>query len=333
MIHAGIYGATGYAGYELVKILCRHPEVTIAFATSHSFAGKQLNDIYAGAPALPLINGDSAELDTVDVVFLCLPHAASAPTAVKALEAGVRVVDLSADFRLDDADVYAKWYGLEHPAKELLNEGVYGLTEFSRETVKDARLVAVPGCYPTSVLMGVKPLLAANLVEGTVIADAKSGVSGAGRTPKQLTHFVEVADNMTPYKIGRNHRHLPEIEQEMLKTNPNAPKLIFTPQLISVPRGILTTLYVPVSAEYDTIHKALADQYADEPFITVLPQGQLATLAHVVRTNKVCISVTMADDDMAIVVVTEDNLLKGASGQAVQNMNLMFGLEETTALL
>ena len=332
MIRVGIFGATGYAGYELVQVLVRHPQVEIAFATSHSFVGKQLNEVYAGAPALPLIAADSAELSHIDAVFLCLPHAASAPTAVKALAAGVRVIDLSADFRLNDAAVYAQWYGLEHPAPHLLESAVYGLTEFSRETVKTATLAAVPGCYPTSVLFGIKPLLAANIVTGTIIADAKSGVSGAGRTPKQLTHFVEAEGNLTPYKIGRTHRHLPEIEQEMRKSNENAPHLIFTPYLLPVPRGILTTLYVPISADYATLYKTLTSAYQDEPFITVLPEGQLATLAHVVRTNRVAISASLCGD-MAIIIVAIDNLLKGAAGQAVQNMNLMFGFAQTIGLL
>ena len=332
MIRAGIYGATGYAGVELVKILCRHPEVNVVFAVSRSFAGQQLSDVYVDAPALELVSAENAPLNQVDVVFLCLPHAASAPTAIKALAAGVRVIDLSADFRLNDQATYEQWYGVEHPAPELLDEAVYGLTEFSRETLRDARLVAVPGCYPTSMLLGLKPLLAADVVTGTIIADCKSGVSGAGRTPKQLTHFVEVSDNFTPYAIGRSHRHLPETEQEMRRINPNAPKLIFSPHLLPVPRGILSTLYVPVSADSQTVQQLFESSYATEPFISVLPQGKMATLAHVVRSNRVAISISMTDD-MAIVVVAEDNLLKGASGQAVQDMNIMFGLNETIGLL
>ncbi len=333
MIKAGIYGATGYAGVELVKILCQHPEVRVMFAVSHSFVGQDLANIYAGAPSIELISAENAPLASVDVVFLCLPHAASAPTAIRALEAGVRVIDLSADFRLNDQATYQEWYGVEHPAPELLDEAVYGLSEFSRETLKDARLVAVPGCYPTSILLGVQPLLQADVVTGTIIADCKSGVSGAGRKATQLTHFVEVTDNFTPYKLGRAHRHLPEIEQQMRHINPKAPNLIFSPHLLPVPRGILSTLYVPVSADSTTIQNLFESTYSAEPFITVLPAGQTATLAHVVRSNRVAISVAMGDADTAIVVVTEDNLLKGASGQAVQDMNIMYGLRETMGLV
>ena len=203
MIRAGIYGATGYAGVELVKILCKHPQVDVEFAVSQSFVGQNLSDVYVDAPSIELISAENAPLSHVDVVFLCLPHAASAPTAIQALTAGARSNRLKCRFPLNDAGTYAQWYGVEHPAPELLDEAVYGLTEFSRETLKDAHLVAVPGCYPTSMLLGLKPLLEADVVTGTIIADCKSGVSGAGRTPKQLTHFVEVSDNFTPYKLGR----------------------------------------------------------------------------------------------------------------------------------
>lgn len=335
MIQAGIFGATGYTGYELVQILQRHPDVRIAFATSQSFAGQLLSDIYPQAPHLPLITGEEAPLEQVDVVFLCLPHAAAATTAVHALEAGAKVIDLSADFRLTDAAVYNQWYKTEHPAPHLLAEAVYGLTEFSRDKLPGANLVATPGCYPTSVLLALRPLLTANVaLNGPIIADSKSGVSGAGRTPKQNTHFVEVSDNFAPYGIGRQHRHLPEIEQVMRWWQPDAPALIFSPHLLPVPRGILSTIYVtPAQAwDFDEVYGLFAQMYEGEPFVRVLPPGQVASLNHVTHTNRCVISLTRAGDTL-IIASAIDNLIKGAAGQAVQNMNAVFILDEKVGLV
>lgn len=332
MIQAGIFGATGYAGAELVKILTRHAHVEIVFATSQTFVGKKLSDLYPTLPALELIASDSADLSQIDVAFLCLPHAAAAPTAIRALDAGVRVIDLSADFRLKDVATYEKWYGVTHPAPELLAEAVYGLTEIARDKLPNARLVATPGCYPTSMLLATRPLLEADVVTGTIISDSKSGVSGAGRKPSMLTHFVEIGNNLAPYKIGHAHRHLPETQQVMQWFNPNAPELIFSPHLIPIPRGLLSTVYVPVSADFTTVHQLFEEMYADEPLIDVLPAGQIATVAHAVNTNKCVLSVQMAGN-MAIVVSVIDNLGKGAAGQGVQNMNVVFGCDETEGLM
>ena len=335
MIKAGIFGATGYTGYELVKILQHHPQVDVAFVTSQSFAGQKLSDVYPQAPHLPLILGEEASLDAVDVVFLCLPHAAAAETAVTALAAGITVIDLSADFRLKDADTYASWYDKAHPAPHLLADAVYGLTEFARDQLPGVKLVATPGCYPTSILLPLRPLLTANLpITDPIIADSKSGVSGAGRTPKQNTHFIEVNNNFSPYKIGRSHRHLPEIEQVMGWFRPDAPTLIFSPHLLPVERGILSTIYVnfskPVTLE--EIRPYFTNLYANEPFICLLPEGELATLAHVTHSNKCAIGLTMAGNTLVITSAI-DNLVKGAAGQAVQNMNVVFGLEEIIGLL
>jgi N-acetyl-gamma-glutamyl-phosphate reductase len=269
----------------------------------------------------------------VGEVFLCLPHGAAAPSAGIALDAGARVIDLSADFRLRDAAVYTEWYGLEHPAPGLLSEAVYGLTEFARTELPNARLVANPGCYPTSVLLAVQPVITAGAIAGTVIVDSKSGVSGAGRTPKQHTHFMEVADNFTPYKIGRVHRHLPEMEQGLALWSDAPPKLVFSPHLLPVRRGILSTIYVPLSQGWTqaALHDRYAEVYSNEPFVQILPPGQLASLAHVAHTNRCVISLTMAGNTLVITSAI-DNLVKGAGGQAVQNMNVMFGLEETSGL-
>ncbi|MBN1318007.1 MAG: N-acetyl-gamma-glutamyl-phosphate reductase, partial [Anaerolineales bacterium] len=275
-------------------------------------------------------------LDQADVVFLCLPHGAAAPAAVEALNAGARVIDLSADFRLTDPAVYSHWYKVEHPAPELLDQAVYGLVEFARAELPGAKLVANPGCYPTSVLLPLQPLLKAGAFDpgSPIIADSKSGVSGAGRTPKQNTHYVEVADNFSPYSIGRVHRHLPEMEQAMNSWASNAPSLIFTPHLLPAPRGILSTIYVQLAKGWDetAIRKLYNETYDGEPFVRVLPEGKLATLAHVNYTNRCAISLTLAGQTL-IVISTIDNLIKGASGQAVQNMNLMFGLDETAGLI
>lgn len=334
MIKAGIFGATGYTGFELAQILQRHPQAEIVFATSQSHAGQSLAEIYPTAPDVRLIPGEEAPLNEVDVVFLCLPHAAAASTAVTALQANCHVIDLSADFRIKDAVVYEKWYGVTHPAPELLATAVYGLTEFARDQLPGARLVANPGCYPTSVLLALQPVLAAGLpITGPIIADSKSGVSGAGRAPKQNTHFVEVADNFSPYNIGRKHRHLPEMEQGIAAWNPGAPPLIFSPHLLPVPRGILSTIYASLGGQLDEaeLRSLYEATYANEPFVRVLPAGQLASLAHVNHTNRCAITLTLTGN-MLILTSAIDNLIKGAAGQAVQNMNVVFGLEETAGL-
>lgn len=335
MIRAGIYGATGYTGLELVKLLQRHPAAEIAFVTSQSQASKRLSDVFPGAPALPLVVGEDASLDEVDVVFLCLPHAAAAETALVALNAGARVIDLSADFRLRDAATYEQWYAHTHPAPDLLVEAVYGLTEVNRTCLPGARLVANPGCYPTSVLLALRPLLLSDIaISGPIIADSASGVSGAGRGLSLTTHFVEVADNYSPYKIGRAHRHLPEMEQAVGWWREAAPAIIFSPHLLPVPRGILSTIYVNlaeevVEAELRALYTAA---YDGEPFVDVLPAGELASLAHVTHTNRCAIALTLTGRTL-ILTSAIDNLIKGAAGQAVQNMNVMFGHPETLGLL
>lgn len=335
MIRAGIFGATGYTGYELVKLLQRHPAAEIAFVTSQSQAGKRLGDVFAGAPALRLEPAEDAPLSKADVVFLCLPHAASAAAAVTALAAGARVIDLSADFRLRDAGSYAHWYAHTHPAPELLAEAVYGLTEIYRNDLPEARLIANPGCYPTSVLLALRPLLLCDIaITGPIIANSASGVSGAGRGLSLTSHFVEVADNFSPYKIGRAHRHLPEMEQAIGWWRERPPSLIFSPHLLPVPRGILSTIYVNLSEEIDEakLRGLYTAAYDAEPFVDVLPAGQLATLAHVTHTNHCAIALTLVGRTL-ILTSAIDNLVKGAAGQAVQNMNAMFGCPETLGLL
>ncbi len=335
MIRVGIFGASGYTGVELVKILSRHTKASIVFATSDSHAGKRLSDVFPCPFDVRLIAHDDAPLGDIDLAFLALPHGASAQTARRVLEAGARVVDLSADFRLRDVATYAKWYGSAHPAPDLLPRAAYGLPELHRAAIADATLVANPGCYPTSVLLGLAPVLRVGACDGAIIVDSKSGVSGAGRKPSLTTHFVEANENLSPYNIGRAHRHLPEMEQEAQTLDPGA-SLIFSPHLLPVNRGILSTMYVRLRNGWDaqTLRDLYAQTYHDEPFVRVLPDGQTASLAHTVHTNLCALSIhVMADLGQAIICASIDNLLKGASGQAVQNMNLMFGLDETTGLM
>jgi N-acetyl-gamma-glutamyl-phosphate reductase len=334
MLQAGVLGATGYTGIELVGLLSRHPGVDIGFAASESNAGRDLADVHPGAAAARLIHPQDAPIADVDVLFLCLPHTASAPVAQQALVTGVRVIDLSADFRLKDARVYADWYRVSHPCPELLTQAVYGLTEVQRARLPGANLVANPGCYPTSALLALWPLARADAIVGRVIIDAKSGVSGAGRSPKPETHFVEVADNLKPYSIGRAHRHLPEIEQQLQAWSGSHQDVIFSPHLLPVPRGLLSTIYVSLKDGWDETRarETYLEALTDEPFIDVLPQGQPATLGHVNHTNRCAIGMCLADRTL-IITSAIDNLLKGASGQAVQNMNVMFGYAETEGLL
>ncbi len=334
MIGAGVIGATGYTGAGLVRILLRHPSARLRFAASGTYAGEHLSAAYPGAPDIPLIDPGDAPLQEVQVVFLCLPHTASAQFALRALDAGVRVIDLSADFRLRDPAVYQRWYGSEHPAPHLLQTAVYGLTELHRDLLPEARLVANPGCYPTSVLLGLKPLLDAGILQGPVIIDAKSGVSGAGRKPSLATHFVEVAGNVKPYNVGRSHRHLPEMEQAIASWGDAPPRIIFSPHLVPASRGLLSTIYAPLPQGWDEgrLRRHYIDTYAGEPFVSVLPRGEPATFSHVNCTNKCAIGLALADNTL-ILTSAIDNLLKGASGQAVQNMNAMFRIEEAAGLL
>ncbi len=335
MVRTGILGATGYTGYELVNILWRHPEAAIVFATSQTYAGRSLRDVFPAGPDLPLVAPQDVDPTSVDVVFLCLPHAASATSAVSFLDAGVKVIDLSADFRLLDVDVYEAWYKVSHPAPHLLAEAVYGLTEFARDDLRGAALVANPGCYTTTSLLALQPLMQAQVeVAGDIVIDAKSGVSGAGRAPKTHTSFVEVADNFSPYNIGRSHRHLPEMEQVVGWWHQEPPRLIFSPHLLPVPRGILANIYVSGKEDWleADVRELYKRTYEEEKFVDVLPQGELPTLAHVVHSNKCVLSLTFAGKSL-IITSALDNLVKGAAGQAVQNMNVMLGLSEELGLL
>ena len=342
-VRVGIFGATGYTGVELVKLLGRHRHARLAFAHSESNAGLKLSDVLACPYDVPLIKSDDAPLADVDVVFSCLPHAASAELSKRVLDAGKRVIDLSADFRLRDVEVYNETYKHTHPHPQLLERAVYGLPEVYRADIAEADLIGNPGCYPTSVILGSLPVLELSaLADLVIIADSKSGVSGAGRKLTQATHFIDVNENLAPYNIGHVHRHVPEMEQELNAAwrgqDDASLQVLFQPQLLPISQGMLSMLYFKLKPEAvkEDWHAIFARRYSDEPFVRVLPKGKTATIAHVAHTNYCAISVHQQTGTMAdrlIVVSCIDNLIKGASGQALQNMNLMFGFDEREGLV
>ena len=330
-IRAGIYGASGYAGLDLVEILLAHPKADLVFATSNTYAGEQIP-----GSDMTFIRPESAPLDDADVIFLALPHKASAAVAKLGIQAGLKVIDLSADLRLDSPEAYQAHYHIPHPHPELLPTP-YGLPEINRANIKNAAVVATPGCYPTTALLGLYPLLRCDALhaEAPIIIDAKSGVTGAGRKPSLTTHFAEVYSNLIPYKTGRSHRHIGEMEQEAHKLNPRIGPLIFSPHLLPVDRGLMASIYVTLndSLPSEGVHALYCRTYADEALVDVLPLGQQATLKHAIKTNKCVISITPVLEHCAHITSVTDNLRKGASGQAAQNMNLMFGIDETLGLI
>jgi N-acetyl-gamma-glutamyl-phosphate reductase len=317
-----VVGATGYAGGELCKLAGAHTGMELVSAMSARTEGGARAARKPGEPTVDVYRPELFE--SLDGVFVCAPHGASAPVVLAALEAGAAVVDLSADFRLRDASIYEATYGLPHPAPALLGEAVYGLTEHARDTVAQTRLVANPGCYPTSILLPLLPLFEHGLVpqDSLIIADSKSGLSGAGKGASDRTHFGNVHENFLAYGVG-THRHTPEIHQVA-----GTDTIRFVPHLLPVERGILSTIYVQPAGGVDAeaIRACLAERYADEPCVHVRQSG-LPELKDVTRTNRCDMAVCDADGTVVIVSVI-DNLLKGAAGQALQNMNLMLGLPE-----
>ena len=335
----GIINVTGYSGCELARILYRHPEVTIVSVTGRSAAGQRLGEAFPHLSRLDLTI--QPELDgSPDLVFSALPHGASAEAVLPLLDSGVKVVDISADFRLNDADEYEEWYGAAHPGPQYLGEAVYGLTELNRAGVAPARLIANPGCYPTGAILALAPAIKEGLVEPDIVVDSKSGVSGAGRSPKLATHYSEVNENVGAYSVN-GHRHLPEITQELDKLNGNGGSLALTflPHLIPMTRGILSSCYARLKPgafgsneqAREGVRELYRDFYAGEAFVKVAesPPQTKQTLG-----NNDCLVYPTVDvrTGKLIVISCLDNLVKGAAGQAVQNMNLMAGFPETTAL-
>jgi len=330
-----ILGASGYTGAELIRLLAGHPSISIVALTADRKAGQTMDAVFphlAGLGLPPLVAIDQVDFAAADAVFCCLPHGTT-QEVIAGLPAHLKVVDLSADFRLFDLDAYATWYGHPHRAPALQASAVYGLTELAREAVRGARLVANPGCYPTCAQLPLIPLIEAGLIDpDSIIIDAKSGVSGAGRAAKEANLYTEVAEGIHPYGIA-GHRHAPEIEQGLSQAAGRPVLSVFTPHLMPMNRGMLSTIYVRTTAPAESLRAHLAERYAAEPFVRVLPEGAVPATRHV-RGSNLCLIGVFADrvPGRAIVVSAIDNLVKGASGQALQNMNLMFGLPETAGL-
>ena len=337
-VKVAILGASGYTGAELVRLLSCHPHVEITALAGDRSAGQMLEEVLphlAMVDVPRLVRIDDVDYANVDAVFCGLPHATTQEVALK-IPSHVSVFDISADFRLDDLETYQEWYGGAHKAVDLQKEAVYGLTEFYRDRIKTSRIIACPGCYPTTSLLPLVPLIEKGAIEtDRIIIDAKSGVSGAGRAEKQANLFSEVSEGLHAYGVGR-HRHMPEIEQELSKAAGGQPVTVtFTPHLIPMNRGILATIYAELAAgvSVEQAHNMLAARYAQEEFVSVLPLGQTPATRHVRGSNYAMIG--LAADRKAehiIIVSVTDNLVKGASGQAVQNFNLRFGLAENAGL-
>lgn len=337
MIRAGIVGGTGYTGVELLRLLHRHAGVQVEVVTSRTEAGRPIADLFPslrGRVDLEYCEPTTDMLSRCDVVFFATPSLTAMDSVPGLLAAGVRVVDLSADFRLRDAELFETWYGAAHRCPELLAEAVYGLPEVNREQIRGARLVANPGCYPTAVQLGFLPLLEAGLVDATrLIADAKSGVSGAGRKAAASTSFCEAGDNFKAYGVS-GHRHLPEIVQGLESVAGEKIGLTFVPHLTPMIRGIHATLYADLVKEPGELQEVFENRYAREPFVDVMPAGSHPNTASVRGENTLRIACHRPGQGNTVVVLAvEDNLVKGASGQAIQNMNLMFGFDEGEGLL
>lgn len=337
MIKAGVLGATGYAGIELVRLLSIHPEVELKMLVSHSFAGQKISDIYPNFRGILDMECTSLDIDAAarcDVVFTALPHGASKEVIPKLYEKGLKIIDLSGDYRYDDPKVYEQWYKEAHSSPDLLAVSVYGLPELHRQQIKASRLIGNPGCYTTCSILGLAPLVHKRLIAlDNIIIDAKSGVTGAGRSTALDYSFCECTENTKAYKIG-THRHTSEIEQELSNLAGTPILLSFTPHLIPQKRGILSTMYANLKSPATTqeLIALYQDYYKDEYFVRVYETG-LPETNHVAGSNFVDIGLVV-DARLGRVVVCSaiDNIGKGAAGQAVQNMNLLFGLDETTGL-
>ncbi len=332
MIRVGILGATGYTAVELIKILVRHPEAEIAVLTSRQEGSPHVAAVHpqlAGRLDMRLEDLEPTQVAArCECVFSCLPHGASATAVRQLLEAGKRVVDFSADYRLTDADVYAEWYGQKHADPEHLPQAVYGLPELFGDRIPPAQLIANPGCYPTSAILALTPFLKADLIDpASIIVDSKSGVSGAGRTPKLMTHYPECNESVVAYNVGR-HRHTPEIDQVLSMASQKSVQVVFTPHLIPMDRGILTSAYALPTRDLkeELLLSTLRDFYAGKPFVRVVEH--LPATKDVAGSNFCDITARLVRGRV-VVFSCIDNLIKGASGAAVQNFNLMYGFPET----
>ena len=347
MFKVGIIGATGYVGCELLRILINHPNVEIAAISSVSFEGEEFSSVYKTFYKQTdlICENQSSVINKCDVIFTALPHGLSEDIAKECLSLNKICIDLGADFRLSNEDDYKKWYGKEFDHKDLHNKSIYGLPELNRDKIKNCRLIANPGCYPTSIELGLLPLLKSGLVDGkNIICDSKSGVTGAGRGLSQKTHSAELSGSFAPYAIG-SHRHTPEIEEILSEIAKEKINVTFTPHLLPINRGIISTIYTTPKEDIELekatdskidlqkIYELYCEVYNNEPFVQVLPLGETASIKNVALTNNCQVSLhTNHRGDGLIIISTIDNMVKGAAGQAIQNMNIVLGLKETTGL-
>jgi len=339
MLRVAIIGASGYTGVELARILCNHPEFILTAATSRQYAGKPLSEVFPNLLGKTDLICENLSIDELcnraDLFFAAVPHKTAMDLVPQLLQEGKKVVDLSADFRLRDVATYEEWYQ-EHSSPEFIAEAAYGLPELYREQIKKARLVANPGCYPTSIVLGLAPLLREGLIDPTsIIADSKSGTTGAGRAASVGTLFCEVHDGFKAYKVGGTHRHLPEIEQELSVLNKGDITISFTPHLLPISRGILSTTYANLISDIseDDLRKLYMTTYENEPFVRIVPDGTFPATQHVRGSNFCDIGFAIDKRTNRIIIVSAiDNIVKGAAGQAVHNMNLMCGIDETAGL-
>jgi N-acetyl-gamma-glutamyl-phosphate reductase len=338
-VKIGIIGASGYTGQELLRILAHHPKVEIAYATSERFTGAAVDEVFPSFKGLIELHFRKLSVPHIardaNVIFAALPHGQSMDVVAECIRKEKRVVDLSADFRLKDAALYERWYG-KHSCPDLLSKAVYGLPEIYRDAIKKAQLVANPGCYPTGAILALTPLVEEGMITLTgIVVDAKSGVSGAGRSPSMTNLFGEVAEGLKAYNVAK-HRHAPEMEQELSsRTGGKQVPILFVPHLIPINRGILSTIYARINGALSTAQasKAFQQRYGTEPFVRVLPSGTFPSTREVRGSNYCDIGVMVNDVSGQVVVISAiDNLVKGASGQAVQNMNIMCGFPETMGL-
>lgn len=339
MIRVGIVGGTGYTGVELLRLLAQHPGARVEVITSRKEAGTGVASLFPnlrGHYNLAFTEPNVQALAACDLVFFATPHGVAQATMPELIKTGTRVIDLSADFRIRDVAAWEQWYGQPHGCPALVGQAVYGLPEMNRALIREAQLVASPGCYPTAIQLGFLPLLEQNLVEpGSLIASAASGASGAGRQAKVDNLLAELNDSFKAYAAA-GHRHLPEIEQGLCDMQPRgaeAAQLTFVPHLLPITRGIHATLYARLKGEKRDLQKLYEERFANEPFVDVLPAGSHPQTRTVKGTNRCQLAVTEPQQrGTAVIMAVEDNLTKGASGQAVQNMNIMFGLDEKTGL-
>ncbi|MDP1520614.1 N-acetyl-gamma-glutamyl-phosphate reductase [Porticoccus litoralis] len=337
MIKAGIVGGTGYTGVELLRLLAVHPDVEVCAITSRGEAGRPVADLFPnlrGHYDLCFTDPASGELDKCDVVFFATPHGVAQSTVPGLLAKGIKVIDLSADFRIRDVALWEQWYKQPHACPELVDEAVYGLPELNRDKIREARLIACPGCYPTSVLLGFLPLLEQGIIDASdLIANSASGASGAGRQASIGTLLTEAGESFKAYATA-GHRHLPEITQGLQDIAGGKVSVTFVPHLLPIVRGIHSTLYATLSNKDVDLQSLYEERYRDEPFVDVMPAGSQPETRSVKGGNTCRISVFRPQDgDKVVVLVVEDNLVKGASGQAIQNMNILFGLPENAGLM